>query len=738
MKWRNALFLAFSVAGAAGCGARTTGAELPVAPQDEVWLTQAEVDAAKLKMQVAGSQDVGDKLETSGKVAFDDLRVSHIFSPVTGKIVKILAQPGQRVKKGAALAVIQSPDVGSAIADVAKAQADLVQTEHDFKRQKDLYEKNAASQKDFETAQDVYGKAKAELERALAKARLLRSGAVDAQSQEYTLIAPIEGEVIGRNANPGAEIQGQWSAGATAVELFTIGELDQVWVFADLYEADLAKVKQKQSVTVKVAAYPLKIFEGVVDWVSGSLDKDTRTAKVKCVIKNPDRELRPEMYAQVSISVDEERALAIPKAALHHLGDQTVVFVQKGKTPSGQLRFIRRPVAAIQDQGGDFLPVTHGLEAGEILVISDPNAALAAADAVDTPSGPHAPEGEVQLSEQQVKEAKIQVVPLGEQDVGTGIDASGKVTFDDLRVAHIFSPVTGRVTRILAQPGQRVKKGAALLTIQSPTVGQAASDLAKAQADVVAAEHDFRRQKALYEQDAASQKDYETAQDNYGKAKAELERALAKARMLRGGGVDNVTQEYTLKAPIDGEVIERKINPGAEVQGQWDGAATPIELFTIGELDQVWVVADLYEMDMAKIKKGAKVRVSVSAYPDTRFQGTVEWVSGTLDPATRTAKVRCVFDNADRRLRPEMYAKASIAIDEDRALAIPRSALLHLGPETIVFVSSGKGPNGLDKFARRSVTVAENRQSDFLPVLSGLERGEGVVTSGAILLSGML
>src|SRR5262249_26678912 len=158
------------------------------------------------------------------------------------------------------------------------------------------------------------------------KAKLLHTGSVDNISQEYTLIAPIDGEVIARNAYPGGEIQGQWSSGATAVELFTIGELDQVWVFADLYETDMAKVKQGQRVTVTVAAYPGRVFEGRVEWVSGSLDKDTRTAKVKCAIKNPERSLRPGMFAKASISVAEERAPAIPRSALHHMGDQTVVF----------------------------------------------------------------------------------------------------------------------------------------------------------------------------------------------------------------------------------------------------------------------------------------------------------------------------------------------------------------------------------------------------------------------------
>src|SRR5262249_41039589 len=219
------------------------------------------------------------------------------------------------------------------------------------------------------------------------------------------------------------------------------------------------------------------------------------------------------------------------------------------------------------------------------------------------------------FSPQEVKNANLSIVEVAEHDVGGTIPASGKVAFDDLRVSHVFSPVTGRVVRILAQPGQRLKKGEPLCAIVSPDVGSAFADLGKAQADLIAAEHEFKRQRELFEAHAGSQKDFETAEDNFGKAKAEIERARQKARLFRAGSVDRVTQEYTLKALIDGEVIARNVNPGQEVLGQYSGG-TALELFTIGELDRVWVLADVFEMDLAKIKVNAPVTVKVVAYPN--------------------------------------------------------------------------------------------------------------------------
>ncbi len=351
---------------------------------------------------------------------------------------------------------------------------------------------------------------------------------------------------------------------------------------------------------------------------------------------------------------------------------------------------------------------------------------------------PQPPDGEVWLTGQQIRDAKVRVEPVTAHSVGNEIVTSGKVAFDDLRVAHIFSPVTGRVKRILADPGARLRKGAPLAIIESPDVGNAFADLAKAQADLVAAQHDYQRQKELYEAHAGSQRDYETAEDNFGKAKAEMERAKQKARLLRStGAADAVTQEFTLRAPIEGEVIARAVNPGAEVQGQYSGG-TAVELFTVGELDSVWVFADVFEMDLARVRKEAPVSIKVVAYPDKAFAGKVDWISDALYPVARTARVRCSIPNLGRELKPEMYATVAIAVAAPTVPALPRASLLRIGDQTVVFVQTGNAPDGRVKFARRIVAVNEDEGADYLPILRGVQAGDQIVTSGAILLSGML
>ncbi len=343
------------------------------------------------------------------------------------------------------------------------------------------------------------------------------------------------------------------------------------------------------------------------------------------------------------------------------------------------------------------------------------------------------PANEVWLPPEQAASLRSAVVHT--EDVQDSLRVGGKVTFDDLRVSHVFSPVTGRVTKVLAGPGDRVKKGAPLAVISSPDIGSAWSDVVKARAALDASQREFQRQKELYEAHAGPLRDLEGADSTYKQAKAELERAEAKARLLHTGG-ELGAEDFILRAPIDGEVVARSVNPGVELQGTF-GGGTAVELFTVGELDQVIVLGDLHEQDMSTVKAGAEVDVRVVSAPDTPFHGKVDWVSTALDPATHTAKIRIRVANPDRVLKAEMYATVAIPLTLPPTVALPRSALLHLGDQTVVFVALGESPDKRLRFERRRVQVNEDVTGPLYPVLSGLSAGETVVVEGALLLSGV-
>jgi cobalt-zinc-cadmium efflux system membrane fusion protein len=390
--------------------------------------------------------------------------------------------------------------------------------------------------------------------------------------------------------------------------------------------------------------------------------------------------------------------------------------------------------------------ITRHMSALPVIAFAALGVSCHTSQAAPEAAGEMRPSNQVWLTPAQVAEAKIQVAAVGNQVVDDTLLTSGTITLDDLRSGHVFSPVTGRVTKIVAQLGQHVKKGDPLATIESPDIGNAVSDVHKGEADLIAAEHSLDRKKALYAQKAASAADVETSEDAERNAKAELERARQKQFLLRVGNVDEVTQTYTLPSPIDGEVLLRNINPGIEVQGQYSGGAGNNclpglttnavcgELFIIGELDKVWVLGDIYEIDMGRVHVGATAKVTTVAYPGRVFTGTVDWLSGAMDSNTHTAKIRCTFDNPDGQLRPMMYVTIQISVDPREALAIPRSAIVRLGEYKVVFVQMGEA-NGRVRFERLPVAVDESVSTPYVAVKHGVEMGQRIVVDGAAVLA---
>ena len=340
---------------------------------------------------------------------------------------------------------------------------------------------------------------------------------------------------------------------------------------------------------------------------------------------------------------------------------------------------------------------------------------------------------EITLPADLVKLAGIRTAEFTDRAVETSIRVTGRIAWDDLRVAHVYSPVTGRVASIAAGLGDRVKRGAALASVISPDIGQWSSDMGKAKADLVAAEHDFKRKRELLDLKAVARSDYEASQDNYRQAKAEMDRAQQKIALLRSGGADFVSQSFSLTTPIEGEIVALMVNPGLEIQGQYDNGNTT-ELFTVGERDSMRLMSDVYEADLGRVKLGARVTATVVGFPDKVFEGKVDWISGGLDASTRTAQVRCTLANPENVLKPDMSATARIVVPEKVALAVPRSAVVRYGEQQVVFADVGPGEGGGRRYARLPVFADERVEGDWVPVAHGLDRGTTVVSAGAATL----
>jgi len=308
----------------------------------------------------------------------------------------------------------------------------------------------------------------------------------------------------------------------------------------------------------------------------------------------------------------------------------------------------------------------------------------------------------------------------------TDARTTGRLAWDEDRTARVFSPVTGRVAHVAAGLEQRVRPGSVLAVLESPDFGQAQADANRAATDLANAERVLARTRALCEHGAAAKKEVEAAEADAARARVESERARRRLALF-GGRLGDVDQRYSLRSPLGGVVVDRAVNPGLEVRSD---AATP--LFTVSDPGRLWVLLDVTERDVAAVRPGMALQLKTAAYPDRTFAGHVEVVGSTLDPATRTVKVRGSVPNPDRLLKAEMYVEVEISTHGDRRdLQVPSAAVVADGGQSFVFVAEGQG-----RFRRRPIAAGPERSGQ-TQVLAGLANGDRVVVDGSLLLESL-
>lgn len=336
--------------------------------------------------------------------------------------------------------------------------------------------------------------------------------------------------------------------------------------------------------------------------------------------------------------------------------------------------------------------------------------------------GPAVPVNQIVLTPGSPQLTSLKIEPVTEIPVPVTEPLNGKIVFDENRTARVYSPVAGRALSIQAQVGDSVKAGQVLLEMDSPDVGAAVADVRKAQADLALKQQALERSRMLLEGGVVARKETEVAQADWASSRAEHERAMARLKNLRvsAGGNDN----YVVRSPIAGVVVDRKVNPGSEVRPD---AADP--LFLITDPSHVWASIDLPERDLSRISQGQKLSVQVDAYPDEVFDGEIKTIGVMVDPTTRRIPVRCLLDSKGK-LKPEMYARITpLDTTQHRVIRVPNSALITEGLYSYVFVEEQPL-----HFSKRKVTLDLQRR-EYATVKSGLKPGERIVTGGAILLN---
>ena len=338
----------------------------------------------------------------------------------------------------------------------------------------------------------------------------------------------------------------------------------------------------------------------------------------------------------------------------------------------------------------------------------------------------------VSLTPDAVERAGIVVAPVSSGDSGSDIRLPGVVEPNAYRQVAVTPLVAGRVTRVSAELGARVRRGQALAQIYSPELAEAQTKYVSARAMLDAHNRELQRTQKLVEIGAASRQELERIHAEHAAQTATVQSARSQLELLGVaastiealGSGSNVNATTTVPAPIDGVVTERAANVGLNVD---QGTA----LFTVVNLSTVWITADLYERDFSRVRVGSEATITTDAYPSLSLSGRVSYIDPQVNPETRTAKIRVEVPNPRGELRLGMYTDVVVSGAPGAPVpVIPRTAVQNVGDRTVVYLAN---PKAEGKFTEREVHLGQT-SGEQVEVTSGVQPGDVVVTEGSFFV----
>jgi cobalt-zinc-cadmium efflux system membrane fusion protein len=345
-------------------------------------------------------------------------------------------------------------------------------------------------------------------------------------------------------------------------------------------------------------------------------------------------------------------------------------------------------------------------------------------------AGAPSPPGTFRATAQQLKTLTIESVEL--HGFVSEELTEGKIAVNGDRATPVYSPYSGRVTRVIAALGDTVKQGAPLATVDATEFVQAQNDLKSAAAQVKLARINETRRHAVYDARGGSLQDWQQAQADLTAANTALSAVRNRLRILGTSEAriavletsQSIDPAAVISAPIAGAVVDRQVGSGQFLQA---GAGTPV--FTIADPSSVWLLANVREADSALVHPGQAVEVRVLAYPQRRFKARVTYVAALLDPVTHRLPVRAEIDNRDGALKPEMFANFRIQTgDVAQSPAVPEAAVVYEGSAAHVWVMAGDG-----LLAYRAIRTGRS-DAGLVEVLDGLKADERIVTKGGLFI----
>jgi len=311
----------------------------------------------------------------------------------------------------------------------------------------------------------------------------------------------------------------------------------------------------------------------------------------------------------------------------------------------------------------------------------------------------------------------IPVASAAMEDDSNDIKLNGKISTNETKTARVYALISGRVLAVKAELGDFVKKGQVLAVLKSTEVASAGNDLSLAASNVEMTKKALQTTQDLYEGKLATEQDYINAKVEYNKALSELNKAKQVAAITGGS---NAT--YTVTAPISGYIIEKNLTGNSEIR-----ADNNASLFTIADLSEVWITANVYEADIMNIHIGDAAIVNTLADPDKNYPGKIDKIYNVLDPATRTMQVRVTMQNKDSALKPEMFVTVKVNIHSGRKiLTIPVQSLIMDNSKYYVVVKKE------GKLTVQEISLV--KRTEDRAYIRGLDAGDQVVTSSQLFV----
>ena len=311
---------------------------------------------------------------------------------------------------------------------------------------------------------------------------------------------------------------------------------------------------------------------------------------------------------------------------------------------------------------------------------------------------------------------------------------TGKLVWNEDVTTNVFSPLAGRVSSIKGERGKKVKVGDELARITSPDFGQAQADAVKSEADLALAKRVLDRTRDLLKQGVLPQKELDAADNAFRDAQSERDRAVERLAVWGGRGSD-VNGAFALKAPMDGVIVDRNVQPGQEVRSDSMLAGLAVvaaPLFIISDPESLVVHLDVSEQDLSNLQVGQKLEIRSRAYGEQVFPGVLKLIGQALNPDTRTVVAKGTVSNPDRLLKAQMYVNVNVVTHVPKMPQVPLKAVFLRDGKACVFVRKSEYV-----FEMRQITTAAE-DAGHVFVSKGLKADEEVVSEGALVLESLL